>query len=366
MSPVTPRRILITGNLGYVGPRVVSHLSRALPGAALVGIDAGYFAHGLTGVDALPERALAVQHYADVRAVPDEALAGVDAVVHLAAISNDPIGNKYEDVTLEINHRASVELARRARDAGVRSYVFASSCSVYGTGGDEARTEASEVAPLTAYARSKVVTERDVQELADDRFVITCLRFATACGWSERLRLDLVLNDFVASAVSTGAIVLLSDGTAWRPLIHVDDMARAIEWGVTRDPANGGPFVAINAGSDAWNYRIRELAEAVGEELEGVRVEIQGGAAADKRSYRVDFGRYRELAPDHQPRVSLQEAVRGLRDGLARMGFADADFRASGLIRLRTLEGLREQGLLDERLAWTSGPAAGGLRAVAR
>src|SRR5262249_34403879 len=159
-------------------------------------------------------------------------LAGVDAVVHLAAISNDPIGHAYEEVTFDVNSRASVELARLAKDSGVGSFIFASSCSVYGSADDRPRTEQSELGPLTAYAKSKVRTEQGLRDLAGSGFRVTCLRFATACGMSDRLRLDLVLNDFVACALSAKRITVLSDGTPWRPLINVADMARAIEWAV--------------------------------------------------------------------------------------------------------------------------------------
>ncbi len=355
LSP-TPASILVTGNLGYVGPPVVAQLRAAFPEARLMGLDAGYFAHCLTGVEASPERHLDCQFLADVRQAPRGVLEGVDTVVHLAAISNDPIGNLYESVTLDINHTASVELARCARGAGVRRFVFASSCSVYGTTGDNARTEDSDVAPLTAYARSKIETERELELLADDAFSTTCLRFATACGMSDRLRLDLVLNDFVASAVSTGAIELLSDGSAWRPLIHVSDMARSIVWAATRESADSGRHLCVNVGSNEWNVRIRDLAEAVGSELPGVTVAFADGAAPDKRSYRVDFSAFTALVPDRlRPRIGLGQAVADLRAGLERMAFSDERFREGALIRLHTLNRLRDRGLLDEDLSWRAG-----------
>lgn len=352
VSDVTagPGRILVTGNMGYVGPSVVGRLGSE-GGAELVGFDAGYFAHVLTGARALPERALARQHFGDVRNPPPGLCADVDAVVHLAAMSNDPIGNEYEELTLEINHRASVELARLAKASGARSFVFASSCSVYGFSEEGVVSEESPTNPLTAYARSKWLTERDLEALADERFTVTSLRFGTACGMSPRLRLDLVLNDFAASAVASGKIVLLSDGTAWRPLIHVRDMARAVEWAVARDPDEAGSFLAVNVGSEEWNYRIRDLAEEVAD-VTGSDVSYAPGGDPDKRSYRVDFDRYRTLAPDHQPAVGLREAVEELRDGLVDMGFADPDFRASTFARLFVLRELRERGLLDERLRW--------------
>lgn len=343
--------ILVTGNLGYIGPVVVGHLRRNRPDARLAGLDTGYFAHCLTGAPTLPELALDVQYYADVRTAPDEVLAGVDAVVHLAGISNDPIGNRFEDVTLAINHRATVEMARRAKAAGARAFVFASSCSIYGAADDSARDESSELGPLTAYAKSKAYSERDLTPLAGDGFTVTCLRFATACGMSDRLRLDLVLNDFVAGALTSGRIEILSDGTPWRPLIHVSDMARAIDWAIDRS-ADSGDFLAINVGSDDWNYQIRELADAVAREVPGTTVSVNPDAPPDKRSYRVSFARLRELAPGHVPQVSLQEAVADIAAGLSGMGFSDPDFRDSQLMRLRTISRLSDEGLLGGDLAW--------------
>jgi nucleoside-diphosphate-sugar epimerase len=349
-------RILVTGNMGYVGPAVAERLRATRPLATLVGFDAGYFAHCLTGVSSLPERRLDVQRFGDVRDLPDDLLAGVDAVVHLAAISNDPIGNRYEDVTHAINHRASVDVARAAREAGVGNFVFASSCSIYGSATDGLRTEESELGPLTAYATSKVLAEGDLADLADDGFTVTCLRFATACGMSDRLRLDLVLNDFVAGAVTSGRISILSDGTPWRPLIHVRDMARAIDWAVDREPSDGGAFLAVNAGRDDWNWQVRDLADAVARVVPGTEVSVRPDAPPDKRSYRVSFARFRELAPRHQPRMDLEEAIRDLRAGLGRMAFADAEFRESELMRLNVLQRLRGEDELTDDLRWTGAP----------
>jgi nucleoside-diphosphate-sugar epimerase len=352
-----PSRILITGNMGYVGPGVVRHLRQTYPNAELIGYDMGFFAHCLTGPTRLPESRLDRQVFGDVRTLPSGLLAGVDAVVHLAAISNDPMGTAYEDVTMDVNYRAGIALAKRAKTYGVKSFVFASSCSMYGLGGEDAKTETSTLNPLTAYARSKVASERDLAPLADANFRVTCLRFATACGWSDRLRLDLVLNDFVAGAVATGEISILSDGTPWRPLIHVLDMARAIGWAVTREASNGGAFVAVNAGANSWNYRVRELAEAVAAAIPGTEVRLNPDAAPDLRSYRVDFSLFRRLAPDHQPIHTLADTIGELQRKLLEMGFRDPNFRASRLMRLRVLAALRDQDELTEDLTWTPSPA---------
>ncbi|TGE25112.1 SDR family oxidoreductase [Hymenobacter aquaticus] len=351
------QRILITGNMGYVGPGVVRHLRQQFPQAELIGYDMAYFAHCLTGAQRLPEARLDRQMFGDVRELPDDLLPGLDAIVHLAAISNDPMGQTYEAVTLEINHQAGISLARRAKAAGVRAFVFASSCSMYGAGGEGAKTEQSALNPLTAYARSKVLSEQDLAPLADDGFTVTCLRFATACGWSDRLRLDLVVNDFVAGAVATGRISILSDGTPWRPLIHVQDMARAIEWAIGRPADCGGNFLAINAGSEQWNYQVRELAAAIAEAIPGTEVQLNPSAPPDKRSYRVDFSLFRELAPHHQPQRTLADTITELHAGLLGMGFRDPEFRSSQLMRLRVLTALRETGQLDADLCWQD-PAA--------
>ena len=187
-------RVLVTGNLGYVGPHVVARLRANRPNAALVGLDAGYFAHCVTGSLPAPESWVDAQYLTDVRSVRSEFLSGIDSIVHLAAISNDPVGKAFEEATSAVNHRATIELARQARDSGVRSFVFASSCSVYGVASDRPRTEDSPVDARTAYSQSKLAAERDLSSLADEDFVVTCLRFATACGMSDRLRLDLVLK----------------------------------------------------------------------------------------------------------------------------------------------------------------------------
>lgn len=344
-------KILVTGNMGYIGPSVLARLRQSRPQSSVAGLDSGYFAHCLTNAARFPECRADVQYFADVRNPPVEILRGVDTVMHLAAISNDPMGKTYEDVTFDVNHRASVELAKQAKAAGVRNFVFASSCSMYGIADDTPRTETSTLNPQTAYAKSKVRTEVDLQKLADKNFTVTCLRFATACGMSERLRLDLVLNDFVACAVTSGNITILSDGTPWRPLIHVRDMARAFDWAASRDKALGH-FLAVNVGSNAWNYQVKDLAEAVATVVPNVKISINKDAPQDSRSYRVDFALYERLAPKHQPSVDLLTAIRELKSGLEEMGFNDPNFRGSKFMRLHVLTGLREKNLLDGNLKW--------------
>ena len=346
-------RILITGNMGYVGPAVIRRLRESYPKIKLIGYDMGYFASCLTASPFLPECRVDVQHLGDVRSIDPAVLDGVDAIIYLAAISNDPMGATFEKVTWDVNCRAAVHLARNARERGVRRFIFASSCSVYGSAEQVEKTEESALNPLTAYAKSKIGAEEELGKLADSGFGVTSLRFSTACGMSERLRLDLVLNDFVASAVTSGRITILSDGTPWRPLIHVLDMARAIEWALGRTSQDGGEFLAINVGSDEWNYQVRDLAEAVAQVVTGVRVDINRDAQPDKRSYRVSFEKFRRFAKSYQPQVDLRTAIEDLKQGLQRMNFRDSDFRQSHFMRLNVLKQLKQDGHLTEDLSWS-------------
>lgn len=347
-------KILITGNMGYIGPCLVQHLRGSYPDALLVGLDMGYFGNCLTSEDILPECKVDIQFFADIRKLPMNALEKVDAVVHLAAISNDPMGNRFETVTFDINYNASLDLAKKAKMAGAKAFVFASSCSMYGSAEDSARSEFSPLNPLTAYAKSKVFTENGLKELADASFKVTCLRFSTACGMSARLRLDLVLNDFVAAAVAAKKIYILSDGTPWRPLINIKDMARAMDWAIRRDISCGGQFLAINIGSDEWNYQVKDLAEAVAQVIPDIEITVNKEAQPDKRSYRVSFDLFRKLAPEYQPEIDIIDTIKELKSGLESMGFNNTDFRNSRLMRLRVLTDFLEKGLLNDRLEWSN------------
>jgi nucleoside-diphosphate-sugar epimerase len=270
----------------------------------------------------------------------------------LAAISNDPMSVIYEEMTMDINYRSCIRIAQKAREYGVRSFVFASSCSIYGEADDYPKTEKDTLKPLTAYARSKVAAEAGLEPLASKDFTVTCLRFATACGMSDRLRLDLVLNDFVAGAIISKEINILSDGTPWRPLINVLDMALAIEWGVGRKTSSGGNFLIVNTGTSSWNYQVKDLANAVGEIVPGCKVTVNPDAVPDKRSYKVNFGLYEELAPDHQPRYDLKSTIHGLYNAITAMNLNDPNFRQSKFIRLQVLAGLQENGHLNKNLEW--------------
>jgi nucleoside-diphosphate-sugar epimerase len=345
-------KILITGNMGYVGSVLVHRLRESYPDASLMGLDLGYFGNCLSSNSIFPECRLNYQYFGDVRNLSAELFSGVDAVVYLAALSNDPLGHAFEEATLDVNYRSCIRAAKMAKEAEVKSFVFASSCSVYGYAEDGARIEACPVNPLTAYAKSKVWTERDLAPLANERFKVSCLRFATACGMSDRLRLDLVLNDFVAGAVAYKKISIQSDGTPWRPLIHVKDMARAIDWAIRRELTAGGPFLIVNVGDDSWNYQVKDLAEAVANVIPGVEISINKNAQPDKRSYKVSFEKFKRLAPDYAPEVDLVTAVTELRNGLHAIGFKDEDFRHSNFIRLKVLTRLKQTGLLTSDLEW--------------
>ena len=345
--------ILVTGNQGYVGPVLGRHLRRVFPGAKLIGFDTGYFALSPTGARVWPERVYDMQLQGDARDIDASLLQNIDVVVALAAISNDPMGASYEAPTDAINHAAVVRLAALAAAAGVGHFVFASSCSVYGFAPGAARREGDALNPLTAYARSKIAAERTLAQMDLGAMTTTALRFATACGMSERLRLDLVLNDFVASAVAARKINVLSDGSPWRPLIDVSDMARAVEWAATRTPETGGAWLNVNVGAQAWTYQVRDLAYAVAAGVPGVAIDLNQAALPDTRSYKVDFSLFRELAPEHQPQMTLAGSIAALQRGLEAMGFADAEFRASPYMRLKMLEAHRNAGRLDADLRWT-------------
>jgi nucleoside-diphosphate-sugar epimerase len=353
-------KVLIVGNMGYVGPVLTRHLRRTYPDASLIGFDAGLFAHCLIGAASLPEICLDQQLFGDVRAIDKNVFEGVDAVVNLAAISNDPMGNQFEEATLAINYKAAVDVAAKAKLAGVRSYIFASSCSVYGCAESGAKQESSTLDPLTAYARSKVMAEKELIPLADDRFAVTCLRFATACGMSDRLRLDLVLNDFVAGALTQKKIIVMSDGTPWRPLINVKDMARAIDWAIGRSSKKSDPGLIVNVGSNEWNCQVKDLAQAVAAAIPGVEVSINLNAQPDRRSYRVSYDRYKELAPDFQPLSDLKSTIQEIIEGLQSAGFKDPNYRESQYMRLNVIRKFRSQGLLNDKLE------SSGLRMIAQ
>jgi len=344
------KNILITGFQGYVGSTLIRYLNQNYPNYDLIGFDNSYFnddnIQPQYNVDGLLMDSI---QYSDIRSIDEEYLKGIDTIIHLAAISNDPISDKFEKVTYEINRNATLDLILLAKSIGVKNFIFASSCSVYGFAENGIVDETSQINPLTPYAKSKALIEDYLLDLADSDFKVTCLRFATACGNSDRLRLDLVLNDFVASALVNKKIEILSDGTPWRPLINTIDMARAMAWAVERE---GNNYEIINAGSNSWNYQVKELANFVKEQLPETEIIINTNAAPDKRSYKVNFDKFAKLAPNAIPRISIQETIQHLINQLQWIDFKDIDFRKGNLIRLNKLIYLQSQKLINEELKW--------------
>jgi nucleoside-diphosphate-sugar epimerase len=340
-------RVLVTGHHGYIGSVMVTAVGAA--GHEVVGLDTYLYEGCDFGLDvAHPVDAIR----ADVRDVGPEVLAGFDAVVHLAALSNDPIGDLRPDWTRDINFAATVRLARLAKEAGVGRFVFASSCSLYGSGrGDEAVDEDTALRPLTPYAESKARSEEALLGMADGDFAPTSMRNATAYGASPRLRLDVVLNNLVAWAHTTGRVRLASDGSAWRPLVHIRDIARATVALLDAPPGTAAGR-AFNIGSDEQNYRIRDLAEVVRERLPSSVVELAEGASPDARSYRVDFRRFSAAFPTFRCEWSAASGADELATAYEKAGLTRERFESSRFFRLDRLKELLAVGSLDDRLRW--------------
>ncbi|MGW4844529.1 NAD-dependent epimerase/dehydratase family protein [Nocardia brasiliensis] len=334
-------RVLVTGHQGYLGTVMVPVLRAA--GHEVTGLDVGYFADCVLGAAPADPPGLAV----DLRDVTVDQLTGFDAVVHLAALSNDPLGALAPRITHDINHHASVRLARLAKAAGVRRFLYASTCSVYGAAGDELVTEDAPLRPLTPYAESKVRVEDDLLTLGDSGFAPVFLRNATAFGFSPRLRADIVLNNLVGYAVLTGEVKVLSDGTPWRPLVHAQDIARAFARCLVA-PLEAVHGAAYNIGAEVNNLTVADIARAVVDAVPGARLVIAGTSGSDARSYRVDFTKAREKLA-FQAEWSVPDGAAELyREYLARGLTADGFFQR--FTRLARLTALKDGGVLDDSL----------------
>lgn len=336
-------RVLVTGHNGYIGSVMVRVLAQA--GHEVVGLDSDLFAdcvHGPT-----PELVPAVR--LDLRDVKPEHLEGIDAVVHLAALSNDPLGDLEPQHTYDINHTASVRLAETSKAAGVRRFLYSSSCSIYGASDSQSLLdETAPLHPVTPYAESKVAVEGDLEALADDSFSPVSLRNATAYGWSPRLRCDIVLNDLVANAFLTGEVTVRSDGTPWRPIVHIADISAAFA-AALEAPVDAIHGEAINVGSAADNHQVRDIAEIVAEVVPDSEVSITGETGADPRSYRVDFTKLAERLPAFQPAWDARRGAKELYEAFQRYGLDDDAYRRR-FKRLPILLGLRESGQVDSTL----------------
>jgi nucleoside-diphosphate-sugar epimerase len=340
-------RVLVTGHNGYVGTILVPMLKKA--GHDVVGLDTNLYEGSTFGENNITEDIPMI--FKDVRDIELVDVEGFEAILHLAGLSNDPLGDLNPELTYEINYKASLRLAEMAKEVGVERFVFSSSCSNYGAGGEDWLDETSQFNPVTPYGHSKVFVERDVAKLADDNFHPTFLRSSTAYGVSPRLRFDLVLNNLTAWAFTTGLVYLKSDGTPWRPIVHVEDMSLAFV-AALHAPIEAIHNEAFNVGRPEENYRISELAEIVAETVPGSRIEYAEGAGPDTRCYRVDSSKIARSLPDYTPRWDARMGAQELYEAYQRVGLALEEFEGPRYRRIHHIKMLISEGRLDDSLRW--------------
>jgi nucleoside-diphosphate-sugar epimerase len=341
-----PKRVLVTGHNGYIGSVMVPYFLQA--GLEVVGLDTGYFEE----CTLVPDKASVPTIRKDIRDLGSADLKGCDAIVHLAALSNDPIGNLVAGWTEEINCRASIRLAELAKDAGIRRYLFSSSCIMYGMSTASVVTEDSPLDPKTEYARSKVIAEQGISKLADDRFSPSFLRNGTIYGISPRMRFDTVLNDLVGTAVTTKQVKLFSDGKPWRPVIHVQDVARAFLT-VLQAPIEDVHNQAFNTGANHLNHQIIELAEIVTKTVPGCTLEVLAQSGADQRTYKADFGKFAKTFPKFEWKWNATKGAQELYEAFTSIGLTKEMFADKRFTRLKWLKYLLDSNKLDKNLRWT-------------
>jgi nucleoside-diphosphate-sugar epimerase len=341
-------KVLVTGTEGYIGARLAPWLTAR--GHEVVGMDAGYYRDGTLYLDPVGLQQSPRTIFKDLRAVVPEDFQGFDAVVHLAELSNDPLGQNRPEITFNINHQGSVRIAQAARQAGVKRFVYASSCSVYGVGAADFVDEASPVNPQTAYAHCKVLVERDLKPMADGSFSVVFLRNATAYGPSPRMRFDIVLNDLCALAWTTKKIAMTSDGSPWRPIVHIEDICEAIRCALEApsDAVNGEVF---NVGATSENYRVREIASIIASVFPGCEVSM-GPSGGDNRSYRVSFDKIATRLPEFKARWTAKMGAEELRRLFERVEMSSDTYQFRAFTRLKQIKYLQRTGQVDQNLYW--------------
>jgi nucleoside-diphosphate-sugar epimerase len=345
-------KVLITGHNAYIGTILTPMVQAA--GHEVVGLDNYLFEDCTFGEDIPDVPSLRL----DVRDVESHHLEGFDAILHLAGLSNDPLGDLNPQCTYDINHLASVRLAKAAKAARVPRFVFSSSCSNYGAAGDDILDEKAKFNPVTPYGESKVLVEQDVSQLADDDFSPTFLRNATAYGVSPRLRADLVVNNLVGYAFTTGKVLIKSDGMPWRPLVHIEDISRAFV-AALHAPREKIHNEAFNVGRNEENYRVREIADAVPEVVPGSEVTYADDASPDIRNYRVDCTKILETLPEYKPRWTVRKGIEELYEAYKRVGLTEDEFLGSRYLRIKHVQSLQQQERLDADLRWRDQPSSG-------